>query len=343
MDIKINAAAALNVLENIPQRRITVFGDYCLDKYLYIDPDRDEPSVETGLTAYQVHGKGLYPGAGGTIVNNLRALGAQVTCVGIVGDDGEGYELLRALENIGADTSLMVKTSERVTCTYTKPMRKEQDGSYREMNRLDFRNFTPTPRGVEEQLIENLKKAVAVSHGVITLDQFMERNLAAVTDRARDTLGELAAAHPEKVFFTDSRGFTSLYRNVIVKCNERELMMVMNETNAPADAETLARLAGKLEQISGRPVMVTAGKDGAYVSEKGELAYIPAFTVDGPIDIVGAGDATSAGFTLGLTLGLPMPAAALLGGCVSSITIQQIGVTGTASPAQMRDRLQSVM
>ena len=39
------------VLEKTGSRTITVFGDYCLDKYLYIDPVRDEVSVETGLTA----------------------------------------------------------------------------------------------------------------------------------------------------------------------------------------------------------------------------------------------------------------------------------------------------
>jgi len=43
--------------------RIVVLGDYALDKYLYIDPKRDEPSVETGLTAYQIHDKRMSAGA----------------------------------------------------------------------------------------------------------------------------------------------------------------------------------------------------------------------------------------------------------------------------------------
>ena len=55
---------------------ITVFGDFCLDKYLYIDAARDELSVETDLVAYQVTHQKMYAGAGGTITNNLRALGA---------------------------------------------------------------------------------------------------------------------------------------------------------------------------------------------------------------------------------------------------------------------------
>ena len=344
MDLKRSADAILAVLDKIPERRVAVFGDYCLDKYLYIDPARDEASVETGRTAYQVHAKGLYPGAGGTVVSNLRALGAEVSCVGIVGEDGEGFELMRALDQIGADTSLMVKTPARATCTYTKPMRGTAADGYTEMNRLDFRNFTPTPREVEDRLLESLAAAAARSQAVIILDQFIERNLAAVTDRVRDALRETAAAHRDTVFFADSRGHTASFRNVIVKCNRQELLRAMGEDGAEADVgdDTVARLAGKLESATGRAVMVTAGEDGAYIMQNSTLSKIPAFSVSGPIDIVGAGDATSAGFVLGMTLGLALPDAALLGGCVSAITIGQIGVTGTATPAQVRERLRQI-
>lgn len=111
------------VLENTGKVRVAVFGDFCLDKYLYSDPGRDEPSVETGLPAWQIHAKRQFPGAGGTVTGNLRSLGAQVTCIGLMGDDGEGYELRKALQAIGADTEKMVQSEELCTNTYTKPMR----------------------------------------------------------------------------------------------------------------------------------------------------------------------------------------------------------------------------
>ena len=168
------------VLGDTSKARITVFGDYCLDKYLYIDPVRDEISVETGLPAYMVHRKATFAGAAGTITNNLRALGAQVICVGIAADDGEGYELLRELEAVGADTSLMVRTDHNQTCTstYTKPMRKDASGKYQEMSRLDFRNFEPISAATEDALLENLNKAIERSDAVIILDQFFQRNLS---------------------------------------------------------------------------------------------------------------------------------------------------------------------
>ena len=81
-------------------------------------------------------------------------------------------------------------------------------------------------------------------------------------------------------------------------------------------------------------------EDIVYFGE--EVEKVPAFKVEGEIDICGAGDATNAGIVLGLTLGLSKAEAALLGCCVSSITIQQIGTTGTASVSQVQERLSGV-
>ncbi len=119
--------AALKGTGNIS---VAVIGDFCLDKYLYIDPKNDEVSVETGLKAYEVDHKAMAAGVGGTITNNLRSLGVNTICIGLIGDDGEGYELMKALKEVGADPSHMVKTDTLCTCTYTKPMRLEADGSY---------------------------------------------------------------------------------------------------------------------------------------------------------------------------------------------------------------------
>ena len=55
--------------------RIGVIGDYSLDRYLEIDPSRSEISIETGLPVHNVMNVRGQPGAAGTILNNLAALG----------------------------------------------------------------------------------------------------------------------------------------------------------------------------------------------------------------------------------------------------------------------------
>src|SRR6476469_4742452 len=112
------------ILTTLPARRIGVVGDLFLDRYLDIDAALTEPSVETGLDAYQVVRVRSYPGALGTVINNLAALGVgKVLPIAFYGDDGEGYELQQALDRLPAvEKGGLYVTPQRHTPTYTKPM-----------------------------------------------------------------------------------------------------------------------------------------------------------------------------------------------------------------------------
>src|SRR4051794_33914690 len=94
----LTAARLDHILSRLPALTIGVLGDLFLDRYLDLDTSLTEPSLETGLDAYQVVRVRACPGAAGTIVNNLVALGVgRIVPLAVIGDDGEGYELRRAL------------------------------------------------------------------------------------------------------------------------------------------------------------------------------------------------------------------------------------------------------
>ena len=87
------------ITERYRRLRIAVVGDFFLDRYLHIDPAKNEISIETGLPVYNVVEVRSQPGAAGTILNNLVALGiGEIHAIGFCGDDGEGYELRQALK-----------------------------------------------------------------------------------------------------------------------------------------------------------------------------------------------------------------------------------------------------
>src|SRR5881275_1135597 len=91
------------ILDRITGLTVAVLGDLFLDRYLDIDASLTEPSIETGLDAYQVVRVRPSPGAAGTVINNLVALGVgRVWPVAVTGDDGEGYELRQALARMRA-------------------------------------------------------------------------------------------------------------------------------------------------------------------------------------------------------------------------------------------------
>src|SRR2546423_11551995 len=104
--------------------RRAVVGDFCLDRYLEIDPGKREISIETGLPVHNVVNVRGQPGGAGTIVNNL--VGIQVGAiypVGFAGDDAEGFELCRALKIMpGVRIGHFFATKQQRTFTYMKPL-----------------------------------------------------------------------------------------------------------------------------------------------------------------------------------------------------------------------------
>ena len=99
----LSSATIERILSRAPMCTIGVLGDLFLDRYLDLDAALTEPSIETGLDAYQVVRVRAYPGAAGTVINNLAALGVgRIVPITMIGDDGEGYELRQALRVLPA-------------------------------------------------------------------------------------------------------------------------------------------------------------------------------------------------------------------------------------------------
>ncbi|MXX04073.1 MAG: carbohydrate kinase [Gemmatimonadetes bacterium] len=302
---------------------IMVVGDFFLDKYLVLDPALDEPSLETGLAARQVVARRCMPGAAGTIVANLHALGVgHLLAVGITGEDGEGYELRQGLAAMGVRLDGLFESPDLFTPTYIKPMNREPGGE-RESNRIDIQNRTPTSRALEDRLIEFIGDMTPGVDGVAVMDQVGRRNTGVVTDRVRDAIGDLGRTRPDKVILADSRERIGDFRHVIRKGNRDEM--------------------GGAGEEPARPVYVTLGADGLLLIDGEDRRHVPGIRVPGPVDTVGAGDSVTAGIVASLAAGATPLEAGLVGNLAASVTVRQLGVTGTASPAQLVEAMKTMM
>jgi rfaE bifunctional protein kinase chain/domain len=330
-----DAARLEALLARFPAQTVLVVGDYFLDKYLDLDPALSEPSLETGLEAYQVVGVRNYAGAAGTVVNNLRALEVNVLALGVVGDDGEAADLRRCLDRVGAHSQGLIAAPGRFTPTYLKPMLGQGGGPARELNRLDTKNRTPLPADLEARVIAGLSATLPQVQAVVIADQVSEDGCGVITGRVRAALSELAQAHPNVTFLADSRERIGLFRDVIVKPNAREAQRATG-------LDDLVQAGQALRQRTRRPVAVTDGDRGMVVFEADDPQRVPGLGVTGPIDIVGAGDSALAGMAAALCAGASLVEAALVANLAASITIQQLGVTGTASRAQVRSRFAEI-
>lgn len=333
---RLSAERLAELVAGFPQARIAVVGDFFLDKYFEVDPVLVEVSVETGKPAHQVVRVRHSPGAAGTVINNFAALGCTgLVTIGYVGDDGDGFDLRRDLERLGCDTGHLVAMPDRMTPVYLKPRDITDVTLTGEHSRYDAKNRTPTPVEIEDRLLHSIAAVLPQVQALAIMDQVDQENCGGITTRVRGAIAELARNHPGKIFWADSRRFIRRYRNVIIKPNPFELLEIDNPPPGCRvdDAQVLAA-ARALRHANQAPLVVTRGAAGLWVSDP-EWTQIPGVPVAGPIDPTGAGDSASAGAVSALCAGASLPEAAVVANLVASITIQQIGVTGTARPDQL--------
>ena len=328
------------VAARIQALRLAVVGDFCLDRYLEIDPVRAEVSIETGLPVHNVVNVRAQPGAAGTILNNLVALGVgAIFPVGFCGEDGEGYELLRALRGLrGVNVEHFLQTPQRRTFTYCKPLILEPGQPPRELSRLDSKNWTPTPAEVTEVLARSLAVLRPQVDAVILMDQVDVPETGVVTS---GLLAEFSEGAGEQPVIADSRRGLREFPPVIFKMNAPELSAL---TGMPADAPVpeICRAAAELAARNGRAVFVTMAERGLFGAlPDGQIEHVPALPLRGPIDVVGAGDSVTANLTAALAVGATLREALELAALASSIVIHQLGTSGTASFAEMSALLAS--
>lgn len=331
--------------------RIAVLGDYFLDKYLDVDPALAEYSIETGKTAHQVVGIRKSPGAAGTVVCNLASLVASgkrteskggLYAVGFSGDDGEAYDLRKALDDLGCDAQRLYADPQRMTPTYLKPRDRGDDSLEGEHERYDTKNRQQTSAAMQDKIIESLAALLPRLDAVVVLDQVEEADCGVVTARVRLALAEFAKEYPRVVFWADSRRRIHEFRRLIIKPNQFE---AVGRENPPpgyvVEIGELCQAAAALCVKTGAAVFVTRGAEGILVCDRDrELTVVPTVRAKEPIDPTGAGDSATAGAVLALAAGASAAEAALIGNLVASITVEQLATTGTATQNQVTARLQ---
>jgi rfaE bifunctional protein kinase chain/domain len=311
------------LLAEFRKLRVLVVGDVCLDRWCRYDPLLADESRETGIPRIAVVSTEVTPGAAGTIANNLAALGAgNINVLGLVGDDGFGYELRAALTARGIGHSLLVFAPGIPTFTYTKLINDATGEEDRP--RVDFIYNRPLPEELESELVSRLERLASEYDVILVSDQAETNAGGVITAAVRAALERIALAQPETVIWVDSRLRSELFRHTVVKPNQQEAEAASLRVIGRIDYEEMRRRTGA------RCLIVTHGGKGALVVDERSAQWAEARPVPHPVDICGAGDSFSAGGALALKVTGDPVFAAGFGNRIASITIMKKG-TGTAS------------
>ncbi|NLB56297.1 MAG: bifunctional heptose 7-phosphate kinase/heptose 1-phosphate adenyltransferase, partial [Lentisphaerae bacterium] len=86
-------------MQRFAEMRVLVIGDLIVDEHIWGSAVRISP--EAPVMVVDAQEQGIRPGGAANVVNNVRALGAQASVVGIVVDYEQGRELVKILASYG--------------------------------------------------------------------------------------------------------------------------------------------------------------------------------------------------------------------------------------------------
>ena len=184
---------------------------------------------------------------------------------------------------------------DRFTPTYTKPMMKELDGEHSELNRIDIVNRSPNPDRLNAALVNHLKQAIHSYKGILVVEQVKQDGFGVMSPVLRQALSELAGQNLDSIIMVDSRHFGAAYRNVSLKMNIHEATNVAAELTGRNPENFTADLIGSrncsriLWEVQ-RGLVLSRLAIKVCVVWTIISSFISRLSVEGRIDIVGAGD-----------------------------------------------------
>ncbi|WP_026841519.1 bifunctional D-glycero-beta-D-manno-heptose-7-phosphate kinase/D-glycero-beta-D-manno-heptose 1-phosphate adenylyltransferase HldE [Citrifermentans bremense] len=303
--------------------RALVVGDLMLDEYLWGRAERISP--EAPVQVVEVAREDLRLGGAGNVVNNLAALGCQVSVCSVIGSDENGALLRRALEEKGAGLEGLFEEGERRTSKKTRVLAANQ-----QIVRIDRETKSSIAAASEQGIIDYLA-ARSGDFDVIVVSDYLKgvltpAVLSAVCRSGRE-LGIPVVVDPKGNDYGKYRGAT------ILTPNRKEAEIASGV--AITDQESLQCAAsGLLSCLELDALLITRSEAGmSLFPAAGGAVHIPTVARE-VFDVTGAGDTVISVLSLGLACGLAMADAAWIANVAAGIAVGKLG-TSTVAPQEI--------
>lgn len=333
--LHLSVARAAALLDAFTYQRVVVVGDMVADEYIFGRPARI--SREAPVLVLEFERRQLVPGGATNVAINLRALGAQVSVVGIIGDDLVGRELVALLDRSGIDTSGLIVDRDRPTSTKTRIVGGGSQVVQQQMVRIDRVASEPLAPRPREALLRAAGQSLERATGLILSDY--EHG---VIDPEIISSCLPAARRAGIVTTVDAHGGFYRFQGVTLATpNQPEAEAMLGYPLLDTDA---LREGGRrlIEGMGAQGLLITRGSLGMVaLDHTGLFEELPAFKQAEVRDATGAGDTVAAIATLGLCAGATLVEAAVMGNIAAGLVVRRFG-TATTDTGELKEAISAL-
>jgi D-beta-D-heptose 7-phosphate kinase/D-beta-D-heptose 1-phosphate adenosyltransferase len=306
---------------------LLVVGDLMIDEYVWGEVDRISPEAPVQVVSVKNENSTL--GGSGNVVNNLVALGARVSVLGVTGIGEDRKLLLNRLTDLGVDTRGVIPERSRPTTKKTRIIAEHQ-----QVLRIDRETKKQVASSTFKSLT-NLAEKIIPEVDLILISDYdkglITRTLIADLVKIAKNNNKITIADPKGLDFTKYSGVSLLTPN----SKEASLASgvdISDDNSLAAAAKILIKRSG-IEKL-----LITCGKDGMVLFEPGSKAFKISTKTREVYDVAGAGDTVIAVLGLGMAAGLPLKEATALANTAAGIVVGKVG-TATVSKRELLQAL----
>ncbi len=321
----------ITLLGEAGKARVLLVGDFMLDRYVYGNTDRISP--EAPVLVLNVAERHERPGGAGSVAVDLAALGAEVACLGAVGDDDAGATLKNLLAQLpGCDTNALLALPNRCTTTKERIVGLAQHRHPQQLMRIDEENSQPIDPNVMKTLTNHLQNALDWCDIVCVEDYnkgLLDAGFCQHVIAAAHNAGKRVVVDPALI--PDYARYAGAY---LVKPNRRELGFATGIT-INSDEHTWRKAAARLTDTCNiENVVLTLDKEGSFWYQKGHAGQVIATRPRNVYDVTGAGDmvlavlAVFAGADYGQTEPATLDEVVRLANVAGGLEVERFGAAG---------------
>jgi D-glycero-beta-D-manno-heptose-7-phosphate kinase len=327
---KCNPEALIEAVRNFRNKRILVFGDLMLDRFIWGAVSRISP--EAPVPVVEIKKESTHLGGAANVAFNIRSLGGIPVPIGVLGDDAEGTRLREEFRALQCPVGGLIKDKSRPTSIKTRILAHHQ-----QVCRTDREDRSPLSPAIQTRVMEAFRAALLSSDAVIISDYskgLISRPLL------RRTLPQAKAAR--KIVCVDPKmeDFSAYRPATIITPNTAE---AENASGIPiTGTRNLLRAGKKILSESGlEHLLITRGEEGMALFENAsKMTCIPTVAKE-VFDVTGAGDTVISTIALSLVSGLPILESAILSNIAAGIVVGKLG-TASVTPEELIDAIRGM-
>jgi rfaE bifunctional protein kinase chain/domain len=311
-------AAYKKTIDRFRRAKVCVVGDLMADVYIYATPRKI--SREAPVLVGRYERDALVAGGAANAAMNVRALGAEVIPVGIVGEDAPARDLVNLFVERGIPVEGVVRDPSVQTITKTRFLVGEPHGSRQQVFRLDRDPSEEMDEGTQQKLLDALDRATQKADAILVSDGGYQVLSDVVAERVR------ALATAGKIVCGDSHDRYDRLQGIRLITPNLSEAEAAGGLQARSEEDVVRLGFALLDRFGTAAVLLSRGNQGMVLFEGGgNFTKIAVSGREEVGDVTGAGDTVSAVATLALAAGATLLGAAHLANFAAGVVVAKRG------------------